>query len=233
MFSRAVVRTDQFLEMPQTAQNLYFHLGMEPDDDGFVNPRMIMRTIGSNDDDLKLLIAKGFVIQFPAGVIVIRHWRQNNYIQKDRYKPTVYKDELKMLKCKDDVYILDTQVRVRLELGKDNIGEKTAGKAGGVEIWDPKTKEERQQINKVQELANFYLELKGWENEDREFYEENEISYPRICKRSKEILELTNGSLEEAKTKVEKIKKWADGNGLEWTLETVQKRWLEIDLLKI
>ena len=116
MFSRTIIRTDAFLDMPQTAQLLYFHLGIEADDDGFVSPKMIMRTLGSGDDDLKVLIAKEYVIPFENGVIVIRHWKENNYIQSDRYKPTIYQNEYK-LACEDSVYKLDTQVR----LGKYSI----------------------------------------------------------------------------------------------------------------
>jgi len=78
MFSRSIVRTDAFLEMPLPAQSLYFHLGMEADDDGFVNPKMIMRTLGSSEDDLKVLLGKRFLIPFEIGVIVIRHWKENN-----------------------------------------------------------------------------------------------------------------------------------------------------------
>lgn len=115
MFSKTIIETDAFLDMSQTAQNLYFHLGMRADDDGFVSPKMVMRLLGSTDDDIKVLAIKKFVIPFETGVIVIRHWKQNNYIQNDRYTPTIYKQEY-LLACEDDVYKLDTQVR----LGKDS-----------------------------------------------------------------------------------------------------------------
>ena len=98
MFDIEIVDTDLFLEMPQSTQNLYFHLGMRADDDGFVsNPKKIIRTIGANDDDLKLLITKKFIIPFETGVIVIRHWKINNYLRSDRYTETLYKDEKKQL----------------------------------------------------------------------------------------------------------------------------------------
>lgn len=125
MFSRSIIKTDRFLDMSPTAQNLYFHLGMEADDDGFVSsPKTIMKISGTPDDDMKVLIAKKFVIPFENGVVVITDWKENNYIQSDRYNPTKYQNELKMLKCDDNVYMLDTQVRLgkdRLELGKSNI----------------------------------------------------------------------------------------------------------------
>ena len=98
MFDIEIVDTDLFLEMPQSTQNLYFHLGMRADDDGFVsNPKKIIRTIGANDDDLKLLITKKFIIPFETGVIVIRHWKINNYLRSDRYTETLYKDEKRQL----------------------------------------------------------------------------------------------------------------------------------------
>lgn len=97
----SIVDSDAFLDMPATSQLLYFHLGMRADDDGFVNsPKRIQRMVGASEDDLKLLIAKGFLIIFESGVVVIKHWRINNTIQSDRYKETTYKEELSMLKIK-------------------------------------------------------------------------------------------------------------------------------------
>lgn len=90
MFSPAIVNSDAFLEMPPSTQALYFQLGMKADDDGFVNPKMVMRMMGSTDDELKVIIAKKFVLPFENGVIVVKHWRMNNYVRKDRYKETVY-----------------------------------------------------------------------------------------------------------------------------------------------
>ena len=131
MFSLKMVDTDAFLDMPTTSQLLYFHLSMRADDDGFVsNPKKIMRMIGSSDDDIKVLVSKAFIIGFESGVIVIKHWRINNYIQSDRYLPTNYLEEKKLLKIKEnnayslkegeDVYKMDTQVRLgKVRLGKD------------------------------------------------------------------------------------------------------------------
>lgn len=98
MFSQQITESDSFLDMPLSAQALYFHLGMTADDDGFVNsPKRVQRVIGANDDDLKLLIAKKFVIAFDSGVVVIKHWKINNSIRSDRYTPTVYEEEMAML----------------------------------------------------------------------------------------------------------------------------------------
>lgn len=98
MFSFDLIDTDSFLDLPVTAQNLYFHSNMRADDDGFVsNIKRIMTICKANVDDLKILITKGFFLSFPDGIVVIRHWRLNNYIRKDRYVPTLHKDKKKEL----------------------------------------------------------------------------------------------------------------------------------------
>nr|DAV45627.1 MAG TPA: replisome organizer [Caudoviricetes sp.] len=129
MFAKTIIDSDAFLDMPLSAQALYFHLSMRADDDGFINnPKKIQRMIGASDDDCKLLILKRFIITFESGVIVIKHWRIHNYIQKDRYKPTIYQEEKSQLAVKENKaytecihngYNLDTQDR--LELGKDRL----------------------------------------------------------------------------------------------------------------
>ena len=103
MFTMRIVDTDAFLDMPLSTQCLYFHLNMRADDDGFIgNPKRIEKIIGANDDDLKLLIAKRFVILFDDGVIVIKHWRMHNTLSRDRYIETSYTDEKKKLLLKDN-----------------------------------------------------------------------------------------------------------------------------------
>lgn len=94
MFAKTIIDSDAFLDMPLSAQALYFHLSMRADDDGFINnPKKIQRMVGASDDDCKLLILKRFILTFESGVIVIKHWRIHNYIQKDRYRETVYLQE--------------------------------------------------------------------------------------------------------------------------------------------
>ena len=135
MMSKKIIDTDNFLDMPQSTQCLYFHLLLRADDDGFIqSPKSIMRITGCKDDDLKLLIAKGFVIGFETGVIVIRHWRIHNYVQSDRYskselpeaksvelknkvyevvEPPINPDDTCMdTKCIQNGYNLDTQIRI-------------------------------------------------------------------------------------------------------------------------
>lgn len=97
MFSTEIVNSDPFLEMPPSTQALYFHLGLQCDDDGFVYPKKVMRMVASNDDDLKILLAKKFLIAFQNGVVVVKHWRVNNYIRNDRYRPTSHRDEMAQL----------------------------------------------------------------------------------------------------------------------------------------
>lgn len=138
MFAKTVIDSDAFLDMPLSAQALYFHLSMRADDEGFINnPKKIQRMVGCSDDDAKLLVMKSFIIPFDSGVVVVKHWRIHNYIQRDRYKPTVYADERAQLSvksngaytklnqdvsildtgCIQSVSILDTQDRI----GKDSV----------------------------------------------------------------------------------------------------------------
>jgi hypothetical protein len=131
MFSKTIIDSDAFLEMPLSTQSLYFHLSMRADDDGFINnPKRIQKMIGSSEDDLKLLIAKNFIIPFESGVVVIKHWRIHNYIRGDRKKDTVYSEELASLTVKENgAYTLcqpsDNQVTTKCQhrLGKDSIGK--------------------------------------------------------------------------------------------------------------
>lgn len=128
MFAKTIVLSDAFLDMPLSARCLYFTLGMLADDDGFVNaPRSVMRQCGAADDDMKLLIAKKFVLIFDSGVIVIKHWRINNYLQKDRIQPTKYIEEKAQLvidekggytRAETDVY---TPVYTQDSIGKDRV----------------------------------------------------------------------------------------------------------------
>lgn len=102
MFSSDIVSSDAFLDMPSSTQALYFHLGMRADDDGFVNPKMVVRMLGSSEDELKVLVAKRFVLSFESGVIVIKHWLIHNLIRSDLYKETLYKKEKSTLGLNDN-----------------------------------------------------------------------------------------------------------------------------------
>ena len=129
MFSLDIIDTDLFMEMPQSSRLLYYELCMRADDDGFVSsPKKIMKMVGCNEDDFRVLTTKQFIIPFDTGIVVIKHWKIHNYIQKDRYKETIYlaeKSELSQekngmyTKCIQDGYT----GKDRLELGKDSLGK--------------------------------------------------------------------------------------------------------------
>ncbi len=166
MFAKTIIDSDAFLDMPQSSQLLYFHLAMRADDDGFINnPKSIMRNVKCNEDDLKLLIVKKFLIPFESGVVVIKHWRIHNYIRSDRYKETKYKEEKASLgldennaytQSKNDlvdkmdtngipvVYQMDTQYgdtqdrlgKDRLELNNINNVQKDTSKADARELFE-------------------------------------------------------------------------------------------------
>lgn len=127
MFSAQIVNSDPFLEMPMTSQALYFHLGMSADDDSFVSPRKVLRMTSAGEDDLKVLLSKGYVIPFESGVIVITHWKQNNYIQSHRYTPTIYGEEKQRLSCLQNVYRLDTS-RIHRKVGRNAEKERISSK---------------------------------------------------------------------------------------------------------
>jgi len=134
MFSLKIVDTDLFLEMPATTQNLYFHLSMRADDDGFISsPNKIMKFVNCTKDDMKILVAKQYVIPFESGVCVIKHWKIHNYIQKDRREPTIYKEEKSILQEVDKQYVigLDTKCIQNGYIGKDRLelGEVSVGKS--------------------------------------------------------------------------------------------------------
>lgn len=137
MFAKTIIDSDAFLNMPSSSQNLYFHLGMRADDDGVVNnPRTIMRMIGASNDDMNLLISKKFVIVLEETIIIIKHWRINNYIQKDRYVPSKYKELIDNLsldennaytakneQCIQGVSKTDTECIQGVSTGKVSIGK--------------------------------------------------------------------------------------------------------------
>lgn len=167
MFSKTVVDSDAFLDMPLSTQALYFHLSMRADDDGFLNnTKRIQRLIGATDDDLKLLIMKRFVIPFEDGIVVIKHWRMNNYLRKDRYTQTIYQEELAMLSVKEDgsytlaetsgipdgnqcvtVGIPDgNQLATQVSIGKDRIGKVSIESSINTACPEPEPAPDREQV---------------------------------------------------------------------------------------
>ena len=236
MFSLKIVDTDEFLDMPPTTQNLYFHLCMRADDDGFVsNPKKIMKIVNSATDDIKVLIGKKFVIPFESGVCVIKHWKIHNLIRKDRYTETEYKKEKKLLTEQDNKYKLSSgqtevipngnQMATQVRLGKVRLGK--VSKIGGELI-----KKEEKDKPLTNQIVNYFFELKGWANKEKEFYKKKKIIYSRFVKPAKELLYLCDNDLGEAKHCLKKLSDWAISRKLGWSIETVFKKWYDIDQLR-
>jgi hypothetical protein len=225
MFSKQITESDAFLDMPPTSQLLYFHLNMNADDDGFVgNPKKIMRMCGFAEDDLKVLFSKRFLLVFENGILVIKHWLIHNAIRKDMYKETQYLEEKKRLKIKDNkAYTESRDETVTIPLQNRTID---------------KVRLDKVRLDKVniaakpQDVVNYFFELKGWANKDKDFYKKKKIIYARFLRPAKELLELCDGNLEEAKECLDKISKWATSHDLGWAIETVFKKWYELDYLK-
>lgn len=164
MFAKTIVLSDAFLDMPLTARCLYFTLGMLADDDGFVNsPKSIIRQCGASEDDLRILIAKKFVIAFENGVIVIKHWRLNNYLRSDRYKPTVYADEKQRITVDESgIYHTDTD-KVGIpdigipSIGKDRLGKDSIGKGSKGGAGETRTNTRKNNVDLFTELEQGQL----------------------------------------------------------------------------
>lgn len=185
MFAKSVVLSDTFLDMTPTARCLYFSLGMLADDDGFVNSvRSAMRQSGTTDDDLRELIACGFIIPVSGGLVVVRHWKTNNYIRADRYQETNHKAEKAMLKTDDSGgYLLDSDVGIpygiplvyhhgytqdrlgKVRLGKDRLdisysSNEEYSSTQNIDKPAPETKKENQMSDeRVQEVVSLYHEI--------------------------------------------------------------------------
>lgn len=173
MFAKTIVDSDAFLDMPTSTQALYFHLSMRADDDGFINnPKKIQRMVGASDDDAKILLTKKFIIAFDSGVIVIKHWKIHNYIQKDRYKETLYQEEKSTLTLNEaNGYTLDTECiqagdTGKGRLGKDSLGNKSVTQKS--KVFTPPSYEEvlefAKQRNKVEIAKKFfdYFDVGKW-----------------------------------------------------------------------
>ena len=177
MFAKTIVLSDAFLDMPLSARCLYFTLGMLADDDGFINsPRSIMRQCGASDDDMRILLARKFVLAFESGIIVIKHWRINNYLQKDRYNETKYLDEKKQLEIdKNGSYhksMYTQSVYTQDRLGKDSIGKNSIEDRAPLEPvplndgtdWLPTLTEyeEYKRLYASVNVANEFKKIRAW-----------------------------------------------------------------------
>ena len=158
MFAKTIIDSDAFLDMPVTARLLYYDLAMRADDDGFVNsPKKIMRMIGASQDDLGILAMRKFIIPFDNGIVVIKHWRIHNYIRKDTYNETTYKEQKEQLKLDENkAYTLvdapSTDGLLPVDTGKVSIGKDSIGNINTpltpLGEDEPKPKEEKKDIPK-------------------------------------------------------------------------------------
>lgn len=197
MFDKTITNDDCFLEMPIGSQVLYFHLSMNADDDGFINNwKSIMRMIGAKEDDLKVLVAKSYVIPFNTGVIVIKHWKINNYLRNDRYKPTRFQEEYKQLTLNDDlVYQLDTNGRHSIDknsIDKNSIEYKENTKKFSkptIEEIEEYCKERNNGIN-ANAFYDFY-ESKNW------YVGKNKMKDWKACVRTWEQRQTTTKNINE------------------------------------
>ena len=147
MFAKTIVLSDAFLDMPLSARCLYFTLGMLADDDGFVNnPKSIMRQCSASQDDMNILLAKKFLLSFESGVIVIKHWKINNYLRNDRYKETKFIEEKNQLIIKENGSYSASGIPVGIpRLGKDSIGKDSIDHVVVIEEKEEKKEVEEEQ----------------------------------------------------------------------------------------
>lgn len=178
MFAKTIIDSDAFLDMPMSARLLYYDLSMRADDDGFNNsPKKVMRTIGATTDDMNILIARKFIIPFENGVVVIKHWRIHNYIRKDTYNETPYKEQKAMLEFdenkayrvkKDDCLLSVDDPLTQDRLGKDRLGKDS------IDNIEPTKRFKKPTIEEIQAYCDErkngidaerfydYYESKGW-----------------------------------------------------------------------
>jgi len=171
MFDKTITNSDEFIEMPLSSQVLYFHLSMNADDDGFINSwKSIMRMTGTKEDDLKVLIAKQFIIPFDSGVIVIKHWRINNFLRKDRHVDTKFKKELSMLETNNNqeyVWLTNGQPSIDKNSIDKNIIKKEIYKERKnptLEEIEQYCKERNNNID-AQKFYDYY-EINNWKDKD-------------------------------------------------------------------
>lgn len=197
MFSKDITDTDEFLEMPLSSQALYFHLGMQADDDWFVSPKRVMRTIQAKDDDLKILMYKRFIIVFQSGVIVITHWRINNQLRKDRSKPTLYQEEKNSLLNKDGYYLASesgNQMTTKCppSIGKDSIDEYSIDKGRFLEKTNLDTNEEKIYSSEFLEFRKEYPNKKSKKKSQEAYNKALKITTSSVLLEASKMYALAN-----------------------------------------
>lgn len=177
MFDIEIINQDSFLDLPMESKALYFLLGMEADDEGFVAPRKVLRLYGGTEDSLKVLIAKKFIIPFSTGVIVITDWKRNNYLDKSRIKETIYQDEKKQIAYNENTEKYECLTNVKQMLNQYSIEENSIEEnrvedyKGKKKTFPPKLEEIEEYCksrdNDVNAKAFFdYYEANDWKDKD-------------------------------------------------------------------
>ena len=231
MFSTQIVDSDAFLDMPISSQNLYFHLGMRADDEGFVgSPKKIMKILGSNEDDLKILIGKRFILSFESGVIVIKHWLIHNTIRMDRFNPTSYQKEKALIITKENKAYSEWQPignqlatsgcpkLSKVKLSEDNITTEQSSDSIPPE-WDYQKKLEQylKSEKDIDRLLAFF-----WSRKKFVFLNQKQLSreYARDVKIGRQILDSGYSAKQ-----IEKAFDYVEENykKIPWRLETVLK----------
>ena len=215
MFSKSITNSSQFLMMPQSSQNLYFHFGMNADDDGFCEHFTVMRMTESKPDDLKVLQAKGFVEVFDDKVLVIINWKENNYLRSDRYTPSkylaIYKDEIERLSL--GIPKVD-QVVTQVSLGKVRL-ENKADKISATATFSLK-----EELQKLEDSPRNDLNVIGFYFEERGTTFENSEQFQVALKRHlRPAKMLTSFTIQQIVGAADKAKREYP----EWTLETLVK----------
>lgn len=170
MFDLDIINQDSFFDLPMDAKALYFLLGMEADDEGFVSPKKVLRLYGGTEDSLKVLAAKNYIIPFESGVIVITDWKRNNYLQKDRIKSTIYKDEKAQLMYDKDSqkYIMFNKCLTNVNIEENSIEENSIdkyniyGEFKNVKLSDEEYKKlkDKNLLDYIEKLSS-YMKSKG------------------------------------------------------------------------
>lgn len=218
MFSKLVIDSDDFLDLPLSTQALYFHLSMRADDDGFINnAKKIMKIIGGNQNDYDLLVMKSYVIQFPDGICVIRHWRINNYLRSDRYKSTLHLEEKSMLnitengiyEVKDTTYGIPLVYQSGTKVSIDKIRE------------DKSISKKKSVAGQIPDLMSEYF-IKFWKEYPRK---DSRLSAEKAFAK----LNVTEGILTQMLKKIEtqkQSKQWSDKQFIPYPATWLnQKRW--------
>lgn len=199
MITRYVTDDDNFMSLSSSAQALYLHLNMGADDDGFNNQVTVsMFKAHASVDDLKALLEKRYIYQFENGVIVIKHWRMANALRKDRYTPTVWQEEKKMLQIKDnEAYTMQdgnhlatnwqpngNQTATQVSIGKDSIGKVNNNGAQGTTA---RTTQRHFVKPSMEEVHKYFWEKGGSHDDADRFYDYYESNGWTIGKQSKKM----------------------------------------------